>query len=40
METEVVLHSLGEAMYVVDKDYIVRMMNPYAAELLGYASPG
>lgn len=39
METEVVLHSLGEAMYVVDKDYIVRMMNPYAAELLGYASP-
>lgn len=39
METEVVLHSLGEAMYVVDKDYIVRMMNPYAAELLGYEAP-
>jgi PAS domain S-box-containing protein len=39
METEVVLHSLGEAMYVVDKDYVVRMMNPYAAELLGYANP-
>lgn len=39
METEVVLHSLGEAMYVVDKDYIVRMMNPYAAKLLGFSSP-
>src|SRR5207249_9067744 len=37
--TEVVLHSLGEAMYVVDKDYIVRMMNPYAAELLGFKNP-
>ncbi len=39
IETEVVLHSLGEAMYVVDRDHIVRMMNPYAAELLGYESP-